>query len=82
MNTDKTNISINFYRTTPMEQMRWDRERESQKKIACSLIFMVIVCASMFRICPMFGFFMALFYIIGILAIVLPSVGSRLSGIE
>ena len=74
MNSDRTHNPINFYRTAPMGQMCWNRERESRKKIACSLIFMVIVCASMFRICPMSGIFMALFYLVGILAIVLPAV--------
>ena len=80
MNSDRTRNPINFYRTTPTEQIRHDKERESRRQIACSLIFMVVVCASMFRICPVSGLFMALFYLVGVLAIVLPAVGSRLCG--
>ena len=72
--TDKTNISINFYRTASMEQMRRNNELVCWRKIACSILFMIAVCASMFRICPMSGIFMALFYLVGILAIVLPAV--------
>ncbi len=77
MNSDRTHNPINFYRTTPMEQIRNARERESQKKIACSILFMLVVCVSMSCLSPVSGLLMALFYLIGILGIVLPAVSDH-----
>lgn len=59
-----------------MERIRCNRERESVMKIASCLVLMALVCAAMFRLCPVFGLSMALFYLVGVLAIVLPAVSN------
>ena len=64
------------------EEMRIRRERESRNTIACYIVLMAVFCAIMFFLCPLFGVFTVLVYLLVALASLLLTAKDRFCGIE